>query len=629
MKFRPDIEGLRALAVLIVVLFHARPHWLPGGFVGVDVFFTLSGYLITGILLAQYEKFGTIDLPRFYARRARRLLPASALMVVFVTSTGLLILPPNEQRALAQTALAVTLYSSNLHFAWSAGDYFGRGLENDPLLHTWSLGVEEQFYFAWPLALLIALRTHRPRLLIALGLLTFPMSAWSTSFYPHLAFFLSPLRAWEFALGGAGVVFATRLSVVRGGLWAGLGLAMITGSAVLMSKATAFPGFAALVPTIGTLLVVLACSEGGGGVAQRVLATRPAQELGRLSYSWYLWHWPFLVFGPILTNRPLTTVDAGVAVALSLVAAALSHRFVEQPLRYLKVLAPNGRSLAFGATLMVLGMAGVAALHARSAALMADPEMSVLMAAVERHPEVRDGLKCQLNHGEVEHDVDGCTVGAVEAPHILLIGDSHSRHWFPSLKPAIDRGELRVTLLAKSGCPAVTVPRPGASVAQVEECMDVNREILRRIPSLDVDVVVAGALSYSMSEAQWREGFRELLQVGRDNDVRIVLLQDVRRGRHSPTECLARNAMMGRDDACRFHPIRPRVYDQVVQDLAAENEGVDVLLTHDLICQPDDAGTCPAMRDGLPIWRDTSHLSVDFARAISPEFLERLEPSLP
>jgi peptidoglycan/LPS O-acetylase OafA/YrhL len=355
-EFRPDIEGLRAIAVLAVVLFHAEIPGFTGGFVGVDVFFVISGFLITGLLWREASSSGTVRLARFYGARARRLLPASALVGVFIMVSSVLLLPPLTARTAIGDGIASALYVSNYRFALQGVDYLASFSPPSPFQHYWSLGVEEQFYLVWaPLILgtawLIRRRnrtsgaatptTRRPYVVVlgAVAAVSFALSVAITFWAPSLAFFSLPTRAWQLAIGGLVALTALhwrRLSRRAAAITGSGGLALIVLACVGFSQTTLYPGWAALAPTVGSALVIGAgCAAPANGCG-RLLKVRPLQWLGRISYSLYLWHWPLLLtalwaIAPVIGYA----LPLGIgAIGLSVVLAALTLRFVENPLRF-------------------------------------------------------------------------------------------------------------------------------------------------------------------------------------------------------------------------------------------------------------------------------------------------------
>jgi peptidoglycan/LPS O-acetylase OafA/YrhL len=339
---RADIEGLRAIAVVLVLLFHASIGGFTGGFVGVDVFFVISGFLITGLLLREREATGTISLTSFYARRVRRLLPAAALVLLVALAASVLFLPPLLLPGIAGDTTAAALYVSNMGFAAQATDYFAQGQAPSPILHFWSLGVEEQFYLFWPaIVLLVARGAMRPTrrvgaAIVVIALVSFTFALWLTSVAEPWAFFSLPSRAWELGLGGILAVAGARLrrvpvplAVVAG--WLGIGLIVAAG--LVLSDSTAFPGTAALLPTIGAALVIVAGSRSTRFGPARLLGTSVPRFFGRISYSLYLWHWPLLVIPAVALGAALPLWQRGSLVVVAIALAAATHRWVEDPLR--------------------------------------------------------------------------------------------------------------------------------------------------------------------------------------------------------------------------------------------------------------------------------------------------------
>src|ERR1700753_4310869 len=467
-SFRPDIEGLRAIASVAVLLCHAGVPFLAGGYVGVDVFFVISGFLITKLLVGELDPSGTISLRGFYARRAKRLLPLSAILLATVGVLSMIFLSPLRNTEVAGDITASALYIANWHFAAQSVDYFAQGLEPSPVLHLWSLAIEEQFYLVWP-GLMLAVtwfwrrrgKSVRPVLWVALALILAGSLIYGvilTNEKPAFAYFDTFARAWELGLGAAlalaGAVRLPKLSAVALG-W--IGVAAIVYASFFFTEETTFPGTAALIPCLGAAALILsgtALAETVGGVtgfkagAGWILALPPVRYVGRISYSWYLWHWPFLVFAAALWGPHLTVAAGLAAVAVSWVPTQLTHMLIEDPVRRAPALKrmPN-RAIALGLTCTAVALAIGIGLRAAqptvptaklsgvpgAAALPGQPEPQETAVALRPNP-----LKARADRGSSYYE--GCMVGIPGTnsnkclygnPHgertLVLFGDSYAR----------------------------------------------------------------------------------------------------------------------------------------------------------------------------------------------------------
>jgi peptidoglycan/LPS O-acetylase OafA/YrhL len=455
-RFRPDIEGLRAIAVVAVVLYHAHVTQLSGGFAGVDVFFVVSGYLITGLLWRELREKRRISLSGFYSRRARRLLPASMLVVVVTALASRAWLPPLEVPSALKDGLASALYVGNYRFVAEHTNYLNASAPPSPFQHFWSLGVEEQFYLVWPLLLIGAAVVWRkqhahsrrlvPSRLGAVGVLgaltigSFGLSVWLTSTDQPWAFFSLPTRAWELGVGGLLALagpelrrIAPRPAAVLG--W--MGLTGVVASMFVIGSHTPFPGWAALAPVTGAGAVLASGQalreDGLGRLGRRtgpslVLAPRPVQFVGRISYSWYLWHWPFLILAPYVVGHSLSLVQNLAAAELSGVAAFLSYHFVENPARSSAWLArlPR-RSLLSGATLSTSAGAAclivnltVPALTSQTVAPIAVLQANASVTTVQPTATTLDPLHAQAASLTVQLSAEvSSSVGTQEVPSNL------------------------------------------------------------------------------------------------------------------------------------------------------------------------------------------------------------------
>jgi len=361
-RIRGDIEGLRAVAVLMVLLYHAGAPFLPGGFVGVDVFFVISGFLITTLLIRELARTGTISLRGFYARRFKRLLPAAAALLLFVTVATPLLLPRTRWASTAWDVVASSLYSINWRLASQSLDYLAQGEAPSPLQHFWSLAVEEQFYLVWPLLILLATWGVRGRfqegrhqaaggsgtastrqlttaVLLGLSVVAVPSLAWSihlTGAEQGPAYFVTTTRMWELAIGGGIAIGAAQFDRMPRRVAARMGwtgLAVVLGTGLILTTATPFPGAVALIPTLGTAAVIASGPAAGRSGPVRLLGSAPMRWVGGLSYSLYLWHWPLIVLATAWIGRPLTLPEGLAVVTASFAPAWLSRRYVEEPVR--------------------------------------------------------------------------------------------------------------------------------------------------------------------------------------------------------------------------------------------------------------------------------------------------------
>ena len=639
-KFRSDIEGLRAVAVLLVVACHCGVSWCRGGFIGVDVFFVISGYLITGLLLAEISRTASLDLARFYARRARRLLPALLLVLLATLAAGSFIQGPQELAFAGRAARATALYVSNVFFDMYAADYFAPDVESNPLLHTWSLGAEEQFYLAWPLLLLLGLRMRKSsRLLLWLfaGVagLSLLICLWSTAHRPTFAFYELPARAWEFSLGGLlAYAGAPRLRAAATAVLGWLGLATILAVAYLLRDGVGFPGWLAALPVLGTMAVLLSKGPQRYGVGL-LLDSRPMQYLGARSYSWYLWHWPFIVFAADLA--PAIPVAGKVICAVaSLGAAALTYRLIEQPVRENPQLMHRTMlSLALAAG-TALAAAALALLVIRGADHLANEPSMRLITAVSADIADMPVERC-VSLGD-STEVLSCSFGDPEAlTEIVLYGDSKALQWFDGLERAARQSRWRLVTVVKFGCAAVAI-QPGRDMT-LAVCnawrAKAQQAIIARHPAL----VIAASATSGLGQAGGVQVDPELTQLTQATSqmlghltaagLHVLLLRDTPRPPFNVPTCLARRTLhpwlgVSSCDFERSAALNPRVFE-AEQRAALGLPGVQFLDMTDQVC-PDPV--CSPMHQTLIVYRDGLHLTGAFARTLAPAISARLRAVL-
>ncbi len=639
--FRADIEGLRALAILLVVAVHAQVPGVRGGFIGVDVFFVISGYLITGLLAAEITRTGKVDFVRFYARRIRRLLPAVFTMTLVTLAAGAAILSPLEFVRLGKSAIATASYVSNAWFLLNSVDYFSPDLSAYPLIHTWSLAVEEQFYFVWPLLMFLCLRRRRSaRDLImpfcGVFLLSLVAGVWFTRTHQQVAFYSSPTRAWEFDAGGmATLVSGEKLRRALGHPVMGwIGGAMIVGTGFWLSPDYPFPGIVALIPVIGTVLVLIAGAVNSGKGFSAVIQHRFFRKIGVLSYSWYLWHWPILVFGRLLIPARSEWVSIGLAL-LSLGFAWVSYVVIESPIRFNpKLMRSSGLSLGLGAGLTLAGVAAaVLCTGLAQRSMRSSEQLPIAQASVPNGAE-----PCMTGFAHSQPKV--CSFGAGSAAKTLvLFGDSHAAQWLPAANRAAANHGWRVVTLFKASCPSVTVPVYNPRLEREEtECAAWRKEALAYVARLKPSLVVvtnssgyvrfkAGQDGYArLSFRQWEDGLRTTLEALRGSGAKAVVLRDTPRTDIDVPVCLSRAKSHPRlypMSAC-FASEQSTLATPVWAGETAVAQSIDQVYPVDLTSSFCSSGVCPPEKNGLVVYRDGNHISGGFATALAPVLAEQL-----
>jgi len=643
-----EIQGLRAIAVSSVLLFHIWPDLVPGGYVGVDVFFVISGYLITGLLIREAETSGRISLLNFYERRIRRLLPAATLVLVSVTLfIGLL--PEARWEETAYELIASALYVENWHLSRLAVDYLGAENAPSPVQHYWSLSIEEQFYIVWPAIVIAILGTGRSSnfrrlLLLSLGVISLGSLAASivlTARNPQAAYFVTHTRVWELALGGAlaAAVLPAISAPVRETMRL-LGLAAILVACFAFTRTTPFPGYAALLPTIGCALVIAAGKNEGRWSSFRILALRPAQYLGDISYSVYLWHWPLVVFGLVLLESSYLSHSGVLILAATIVLADFSKRFIEDPFR-----RPGAatRTLASGAALVAVSViaagfviftvgskapgtaiAQTADLYPGARALLEgiQPEAAepIPPAALIRK-DIPEAYSEGCHRGAKDVDLNPCRFGPKEGSfRVILTGDSHAANWIPAFEQlALTRGWW-VETHTKSGCPLlveVTVLRDGP----YEACKAWGELVLEHIARTKPDVVVmaqsAGVRMFDKGltvEETLVKTWRQIAESG----VKVVAIADTPRHAVNPAECIEK------DPACAS-PREAVMRDDPILAAQRRNTGVGLIDMNDAFCT---ATSCPMIIGNVVAWRDKHHFTATYSRTLATALGERIKAAV-
>lgn len=695
MRFRPDIEGLRAVAVLAVVLFHADTPGVGGGFVGVDVFFVISGFLITGMLYREVESTGTVRLRRFFGARARRLLPASATVGVLTMVAAAALLPPLQAKVAIADGITSALYVSNYRFALQGVDYLAVTAPPSPFQHYWSLGVEEQFYLVWP-AMIIGSAwlvrrarrrtgadspsSQRPYLVVfaLVGAMSFAMSLVLTRLVPPVAFFSLPTRAWELAAGGVVALTVDKWrrlpgfpAAITG--WAGLGLILL--ACTWLGATTPYPGTAALLPVLGTVLVIGAgCAATSRGCA-RLLTLPPMCAIGRVSYSWYLWHWPVLLVA-LWSVAPVTGHArwlglAGIVISLGL--AALTLRFIENPLRFA---APIRRSalgsLALGAAATAIAVCVGLALDvpdpvgrgpaAAALAVTAAPPVTgsnndaydaavrQTFSQVEAAVAASAGLKAVPSNldpslggaapkkglgapdnsclrGFFEVGQPECATGETgSTTTVAVVGDSNAVMWRPALQYVVEQRRWRLETMTKVSCPLLDLPITNPIHGrEYTECKQWRREVIARLQAEHPRLVVLGlfrrygadfgwGVGFTSYDRAWLDSLTRLVRQLRDTGAKVLVLGPIPDPHSAVPDCLSINL----DDATVCAPRRSDAVNQsgiAAESAATKAGGGEYTDLTELFCASD---RCPVIVGNTLVYRDQNHLTDKYSLLLGP-----------
>ncbi|MBL3699747.1 acyltransferase family protein [Leucobacter luti] len=669
-RIRLDIQGLRAVAVGVVLLFHANAPFLPGGFIGVDVFFVISGFLITGILIREASATGRVNLAGFYAKRVRRILPAATLVLLATAVLSVLFLPAIRWQSIGGEIIAAAVYLVNLVFAANT-NYLNAEVAASPIQHFWTLAVEEQFYIVWPLLIIVMLylgrrflarlgRARQLQILLPAGvlLLFVPSLAWSavyTATDPAPAYFATTTRLWELAVGAMVAVFATQLARIpdRVGFclgWAGL-LGIVVGS-VVYTAATPFPGVAALLPTLSAAAIIVGGMAGRGERgAGALLSLRPVRWVGDISYSLYLWHWPLVVVATYLLGGSLRFREGLLVIALSFLPAWLSYRFVENPFRDWKRLQESagsalragaalvGVSALIGAALMLAptvtqgnqlppgGALGAMALVSDPAA--GDPAAPVVGGFTPTAVDARNdnpvvyASGCHADQGFTEHP--GCTLGNADAETTLaLVGDSHAASWVPALQEIAAKNDLRLRVYTKSACGFADVATVAGGDARYDACSDWNERVMEQLIAEQPDLVLTtnsverkvwddGPLTMSESVQPFSDGLRRSWESLNAAGIPVTVIRDVPRMDIDVPECVSANpGNLAECAVARATAVDAQATPEINAQRGLSETGL-VDLTN-WICP---AEACAPVIGNVLVWRDGHHLTATYSATLA------------
>ena len=608
-----QIQGLRALAALLVTLFHAK--WVNGGFIGVDIFYVISGFLITGLLLREIERTGTINFKEFYARRFKRLLPTSFFVLLVTAVASWLLIPATMRSSLGRDIIAASLYVSNYLFAWWQADYQNLDATPSPVIHYWSLAVEEQFYLIWPLLILfffIAATKFKKKILLtflvaAVTALSFIFSIYQTETSPIWAFYSLPTRAWELGLGALLVLLPPIKTKKLVGL---LGFILIIVSAFIFGETTAFPGVNAVLPVLGTVMLISTINS-WPPFLNDVANSRMFQWLGEISYPLYLWHWPLLVLPSTYFARPLAIYERILAIIATIILADLTHRFIEEPFRKHKT-EPILVFKRSGVITLVSVLIGTAIIFSSSDKIdVSGINGAVSLAQIKARPLVYDD-GCHANYAQTKSDE--CIYADTKSDKtMVLYGDSHAAQWFPALVEIASRSGYRLISLTKSACPSVDTVRLDQGGFKMSRCKQWRINTIKRIQEINPDVLIMSSFQYFAQpprftdrEKWWNDGQRKLLTEVKNISPHLIYITDTPHPLRDIPACLANYSI----SKCNT--------TQRSEDLSIS--GFNVINPNSWLC----SRVCPAVKDGVVAYRDASHISVDIAIALIPRLTQAL-----
>ncbi|MEZ5998483.1 MAG: acyltransferase family protein [Hyphomonas sp.] len=628
-QYRADLDGMRAVAVLSVLAYHIDHELAPGGFVGVDVFFVLSGFFISQLLLKDLAG-SDYSIMKFYDRRIRRLLPALFSMLAATSVAAVFILMPSELVRYGRSVIGAVFSISNIVF-WQRSGYFAPDADTFPLLHTWSLSVEEQFYLAYPMFLWGMWKLWPRRIRLALTIvfaLSFTLSVWASYAKPSAAFYLAPSRAWELA-GGAllaiGVFGAPQRGQTRQVAY-GAGLGIVALSIFVLNDTLAFPGYAALLPCLGTMLIIwaglnsepTALARGSGFAA--ALSWKPVVWTGLISYSLYLWHWPVLVMAEQFTLANLSLLDKIALVPVMFGLAWLSWRFVERPFRRAEFVWPTlpkrfTYSAAAAALIAAFG-AGSVITHGYPGRL--PPQVVRLDRARADFSPIRQN--CHAFSFDPARPRAWCRFGPEEGRPVYLYADSHGAELGYALSQRAPELGLSLALITSSACPPVV----GYDDRQNLNCALNNENTRKRLAHARPGTVILTAhyFRFAYEIPDFWVGYQATVEALQSAGHKVVILGPLPETPAGPIpQVLARVARLGQDPASYAFPVDDGKLEEIAGNLKslATRTGAEYVPLMDYVCGSREE--CFAMHDGEPIYFDTHHMSVAMADAVTDDIL--------
>lgn len=666
LPYRPEIDGLRAVAVMMVVFYHAGLAELKGGYIGVDVFFVISGYLITSIIWADYKR-GVFSYANFYERRARRILPALYLVAILSAPVGWYMLSSSEYSEFAQSLLAIPTFVSNFFF-WFQSGYFSTEAELKPMLHTWSIAVEEQFYFLFPMLLLsLAAIGRRTVLFVSLGLLlafSLVASEYMVSRYSGANFFLLPTRLWELLIGATLALAIAHarsptlgLNTLLANIVSAVGLAMVIWPAIIYTSDTPFPGISAVVPTIGTGLIIYAARP--GTFVHWLLSQPIIVSVGLFSYSIYLWHQPMFAFVRTYWGNAFFDDRKTEFIVVALIVGWFSWQFIEKPFRDRSWLTRKqifSMSILGAVVIVGLGVLG-GIIKPR---IQFPSQLDSSFARTDRDRECFD-----LDYAHKEGKRWHCRLGVTKkvSPSFLLFGDSHALSFLPAFETLADQTGRTGLFTGFSGCPPILNVRPHRKDQGRRNCHELNAKVLAEAKAIGIKTVFLSARwayyttggyrgsddgmifvihdhhpilppgrwpSANESRTSFAKGLKETVAAYRSAGIEVVLLQQVPQqrdlARHIYVKAFRSGGNIDRKLAqysvSQHDHTNMQAYSRYVLSVVAEANNIEVIGFDDFFCR---RGRCPVGNARVSYYMDDDHLSVSGSHALVDLLLPRFK----
>ncbi|MCC5882483.1 MAG: acyltransferase [Halomonas sp.] len=616
-QYRPDIDGLRTLAVISVVVFHFNNEWLPGGFIGVDIFFVISGFLITGIVYRQVEQ-GGFSFKEFFVRRVRRIVPAAMFVTLVTLLVGMVFMLPADSKALSESAIASVFSLANVYF-WLFLDagYFAASTDTVPLLHMWSLGVEEQFYLIWPVILLLSYKLGGMRLLfwvsVALAASSFLLSEFYVSKDPAFAYYMLPTRAGGLLIGCMTFMltykYATFSNKAVSEIFSVVGLGLIVWSFFSIDKAS-FPGFISLIPSIGGALLIASGSVGNSSVG-RLLSFRPFVIIGLLSFSLYLWHWPILAFYRYAYGEP-TFIGGMLCLFLIVGFTVFSYRYIETPFR-----KPSVRRVKFS-----VGAAVLVAVVISFSGLVYSSNGYVNKGYAERVSSMEELTKaaysfryvCQSsNHERLESllNHDRCIIGpSDQAPSVLIWGDSNAAHYVGYLKAVAEHSRVSMRNLSHPACVPFFDNSSDFVTRDHESCDKFNQVIKSELGKYDTVIVGASWTAYFSRSDEFENEFRNTIDYLSKGVGNVLVAKKIPIFHEYDRQCAQKAItipLMNCFERSRIDDEGDHRVNDLIEEIVSEYSNVATFTIRDKIC---DGVSCYAYLNSVPVYYNSGHLSL-------------------